>query len=65
MTIEEGLFNIEALQRPRRNQEAGQEVNRGDVVTPKATAPEPRKRAPPKCRVCGSIEHGARTCPCK
>ena len=71
LIIEEGITRTEARQKRRGNQGAHQEAE-GEhpavEVPPQAavetTAPITRKRAQPKCSVCGSIEHNARTCPC-
>jgi hypothetical protein len=52
LTAKEGL---EYVQRAHERLEA--------VV--KASGLEPRKRAPPRCSVCESLEHNARICPCR
>ncbi|EAQ88366.1 hypothetical protein CHGG_04985 [Chaetomium globosum CBS 148.51] len=69
MTIGEGMTHIEASQNARQkgqgSQEARREVEEGEVGPSDTTAPKARKRAQPKCSVCGSIEHNARKCPCK
>ena len=65
MTIEEGMAIIEAREEDRGGQELRQEAERGETVPVETTAQVARKRAQPKCSVCGSIEHNARKCPCK
>jgi hypothetical protein len=69
MTIGEGIAHIDASQnapqKGRGSQEARREVEEGEAGPSDTTAPKARKRAQPKCSVCGSIEHNARKCPCK
>jgi hypothetical protein len=69
MAIGEGMARNEAPQKaPQKGQErqrARREVEEGEAGPSDTTAPKARKRAQPKCSVCGSIEHNARKCPCK
>ncbi len=65
MTIGEGMASVETHQEDRRGREPPQEAEEGEAGPAEATAPQARKRAQPKCSVCGSIEHNARRCPCK
>jgi hypothetical protein len=69
MTIGEGMAHIEAsqnaLQKGQGRQKARREVEEGEAGPSETTAPKARKRAQPKCSVCGSFEHNARKCPCK
>ena len=79
MSIEEGMTHVEAPQKgpgrrqkgPGRRQEVQssqkppEEVEGGEAGPLETTAPLARKRAPPKCSLCNSLEHTARTCPCK
>ena len=69
MTIGEGLANIEARQKPQRGRKARPEAEEGEAataVTAVLLARSPaRTRAQPKCSICRSIEHNARTCPSK
>jgi hypothetical protein len=69
MTIGEGLANIEARQKPQRGRKARPEAEEGEAataVTAVSLARSPaRTRAQPKCSICRSIEHNARTCPSK
>ena len=69
LTIGEGITHIEASQKApqksQRSQEARREVEGGEAGPLETTAPKTRKRARPKCSICGSIEHNARKCPCK
>ena len=50
LTVQEGQNRIQTIQ---NTQEVAQEQARLPV----------RKRAPPRCSMCGSLEHTARTCP--
>ncbi len=79
MSIEEGMTHVEAPQKgPGRRQKGlgrrqevqssqkpPEEVEGGEAGPLETTAPLARKRAPPKCSLCNSLEHTARTCPCK
>ncbi|EAQ88445.1 hypothetical protein CHGG_05064 [Chaetomium globosum CBS 148.51] len=63
MTIGEGMTHIEAsqnaLQKGQRSQEARREVE-GEAGPSDTTAPKARKRAQPKCSVCGSLNRAQR-----
>jgi len=69
MTIGEGIACIEARQtRGRNSQKAAKEAKTTETPveeTMKPTASVARKRAPPRCSICGSLEHNARKCPSK
>ena len=57
LTIDEGLQMLENLQSQQQAQVEAQ-VNRTEPE-----APVRKKRAAPKCSLCESLEHNARTCP--
>jgi len=75
MTIEEGVATSERQKAPKakvpkapkapKAQEARVEDQGGEVTAVEAAEPTVRKRAPPRCSLCNSTEHTARTCPCK
>jgi len=69
MTIGEGISRIETSenvpQEGQGSQEARQEVREGEAGPSETTQPKARKRAQPRCSICGSDEHNARRCPCK
>ena len=75
MTIGEGVATSEhqkarkakAPKPPKapKAQEARVEDQGGEETAVEAVEPIVRKRAPPKCSLCNSTEHTARTCPCK
>lgn len=65
MTVGQGVSGIVARQNAQRSQEPRPEAEGGETTVVEATMSTARKRAPPKCSRCGSIEHNARRCPCK
>lgn len=79
MAIGEGINHLKTLQdapkkdrrsrKPRQkvqdSQKPSREVEGGDAGPSEMTAPKAQKRAPSKCSMCGSVEHNARSCPCK
>ena len=54
-----GVLTIAEGQEQARSKESGQSSGSGSTD---AEPPEPKRRAPGKCSVCGSEEHNARTC---
>ncbi|EAQ88446.1 hypothetical protein CHGG_05065 [Chaetomium globosum CBS 148.51] len=64
MTIGEGVATSEHQKVPKA-QEARVEDQEAEVTAVEAVEPNVRKRAPPRCSLCNSTEHTARTCHCK
>jgi len=75
ITIGEGVATSERQKAPKakapkapkapKAQEARVEARGGEETTAEASEPTARKRAPPKCSMCNSTEHTARSCPSK
>ena len=72
MTIGEGVATSEHQKTPKtkapkvpKAQEARVEDQEAEVTAVEAVEPNVRKRAPPRCSLCNSTEHTARTCHCK
>ena len=75
MTIEEGVATSERQKAPKakapkapkapKPQEDHVEDEGGEVTAVEAAEPTMRKRAPPRCSLCNSTAHTARTCPSK
>ena len=60
LTIGEGLNKLDMSQSQQ------QSLDDAQMAEEQVEALRPKKRAAPKCSLCGSLEHNARTCPkCK